>query len=302
MECTNVVTANGTSLKVCSVDHVKKFDEVASIYMLFNKVNRKVYIGQTNRTAYRKYTHFINLGVNKHTNSYLQRSYNKYGKDAFEFHVIEFVDDVKNLNEREHYYVHLCGSRLSDYGYNLIIDTRQRDGENVVKSRKGKYTSLHKGVVQLDLEGNFVNEYDSISIAAETNGLQRSLLGKCVNMTRWSTGGFIWVFSSVYQDESFDFNTYVLELKYKSRVYDRQHNKTYANYDDIHKMSLYKTIVQLDLEGNFIKEWECGSATKPFGFKPSKIYNCCNPKTTAKTHYGFKWMYKEDFEKQSLNN
>lgn len=56
-------------------------------------------------------------------------------------------------------------------------------------------------------------------------------------------------------------------------------------------------IVQLDLEGNFIKEYaHCLDAAKEMGFKcEESIRKAC--KEHWRTSGGFKWMYKEDYEK-----
>lgn len=51
-------------------------------------------------------------------------------------------------------------------------------------------------------------------------------------------------------------------------------------------------VIQCDLEGNFIKEWDSLTFAAQEGFNLSKICNCC--RGVRKTHAGFKWMYKRD--------
>ena len=54
-----------------------------------------------------------------------------------------------------------------------------------------------------------------------------------------------------------------------------------------------KTILQYDLNDNFIQEWENYDAiTNKLGFKRESICSCCTGK--KKTAYGFKWKHKED--------
>ena len=58
-----------------------------------------------------------------------------------------------------------------------------------------------------------------------------------------------------------------------------------------------KIIVQLNLEGEFIKTWESTREAEREGFfDHSKIIRCC--KNKQKSHKGFKWMYYEDYIKQ----
>jgi hypothetical protein len=44
-------------------------------------------------------------------------------------------------------------------------------------------------------------------------------------------------------------------------------------------------VIQMDLNGNFIKEWESGKSTKEYGFIESCVNACCNG--TRKTHKKF---------------
>lgn len=55
----------------------------------------------------------------------------------------------------------------------------------------------------------------------------------------------------------------------------------------------YKKVIQYDLDGNFIQEWESATEVqRQLGFYKSGICFCCNGK--CKTAYGFKWRYKND--------
>ena len=60
------------------------------------------------------------------------------------------------------------------------------------------------------------------------------------------------------------------------------------------KKSLYsKKIIQLTLNGDFIKEWNSIKETKKYGYIPNNISDCCNKK--RKTHKGYIWMFYEDY-------
>jgi group I intron endonuclease len=58
---------------------------------------------------------------------------------------------------------------------------------------------------------------------------------------------------------------------------------------------LKKPLVQYDLQGNSIKEWDGFiDIKKTLNYDSSYIRKCCN--STIKTAYGFKWRYKKDLD------
>ena len=67
--------------------------KISGIYKIINKINGKYYVGSSvNIKDYpnnRWSRHIADLNANRHHNDYLQRAWNKYGKDAFEFIIIE---------------------------------------------------------------------------------------------------------------------------------------------------------------------------------------------------------------------
>ena len=64
------------------------------IYVITNIINDKQYVGQAVVKDKRWRDHRIMLKAGKHRNRHLQASYNKYGKDAFVYTVLEIVSDV----------------------------------------------------------------------------------------------------------------------------------------------------------------------------------------------------------------
>jgi len=72
------------------------------IYKITNKINNKVYIGQSNNVEGRIAGHVKYLTLNKHKNKHLQSAVNQYGIINFNFEIIEeCIEEM--LNERENY-------------------------------------------------------------------------------------------------------------------------------------------------------------------------------------------------------
>lgn len=90
------------------------------IYCIENKINHKKYIGQSIHIHRRWSEHKYALNHNIHDNDYLQKSWNKYGLDNFEFRIIE-ICDIDVLDKKEDYYISLYNTFDKNYGYNLIL-------------------------------------------------------------------------------------------------------------------------------------------------------------------------------------
>lgn len=87
------------------------------VYQIKNTVNNKIYIGSSKHINKRWKEHINSLNNNCHCNSYLQKDWNKYGKDAFEFSVLENTEEYL---EREQYYLDsLKPFSYTDNGYNI---------------------------------------------------------------------------------------------------------------------------------------------------------------------------------------
>ena len=90
------------------------------IYSITNKINGKMYIGQTINDFEKRWgEHKRELRKNIHCNDKLQRAWNKYGEESFEFEVVHICDELDNLNRLEVYYIYKYNS-FND-GYNLTV-------------------------------------------------------------------------------------------------------------------------------------------------------------------------------------
>lgn len=76
-----------------------------NIYFIFNRLNQKVYIGQSINIQKRWSNHKYSLNKGKHHCDHLQRAWNKYGEEAFEFFIVETVYNEDSANEIEKLYI-----------------------------------------------------------------------------------------------------------------------------------------------------------------------------------------------------
>ena len=62
------------------------------IYRIHNLITNKDYVGLTNNPKRRESRHFTDLKYGRHDNPHLQRAYNKYGREAFVYEVLQSYD------------------------------------------------------------------------------------------------------------------------------------------------------------------------------------------------------------------
>lgn len=88
------------------------------IYQIRNVINSKVYIGSSKSIDVRFKDHARHLNKNKHVNQYLQNAWNKYGKDAFVFEIIENCEESE-LVTKEQGFIDSLKTANREYGYNI---------------------------------------------------------------------------------------------------------------------------------------------------------------------------------------
>lgn len=114
------------------------YGNFSGIYIIKNKCNGKVYVGQTKqRFAKRFLLHRWKLRNGTHDNKHLQRAFNKYGEDAFEFKIVKILVGDNNLfNEEEMRFIREY--RLQGKCYN------QTDGGDGAKGIKLSEVNIRK--------------------------------------------------------------------------------------------------------------------------------------------------------------
>lgn len=116
-----------------------KEDQKCGIYCIKNIINGKIYIGKSKNIYKRIHQHLYDLRNNriKNENSYLLRSWYKYGNENFEYFVLEFLEENENLvKERELYWMNKLNSLNREFGYNLRQDSSTNMITNVETSLK----------------------------------------------------------------------------------------------------------------------------------------------------------------------
>lgn len=111
------------------------------IYAIINKINGKIYIGQSKNPKTRFTNHkFIakKYDIGNKIFYSVHESIKKYGNDNFIFEVIESCAK-ENVNDREKFWIHHCYSNNPEFGYNLTTggnSQTKRNQEGIERRRQ----------------------------------------------------------------------------------------------------------------------------------------------------------------------
>jgi group I intron endonuclease len=117
---------------------------IGYIYAIRNKINSRVYIGQTIRPISKRFEEHIANTRGEHLKLY--RAIKKYGSDNFYIELIEECDS-KLLNEREIYWISYFNSYKNGYnstpGGNAPYSKLEDDIDDIIQLYKSGYSSLY---------------------------------------------------------------------------------------------------------------------------------------------------------------
>ena len=91
----------------------------SGIYKITCTATNKIYVGSAVNLSKRKNNHFHSLKKNKHENSYLQNSFNKYGESFFIFETLEIIEK-DNLIICEQKWIDVLKEQYELYNLNMI--------------------------------------------------------------------------------------------------------------------------------------------------------------------------------------
>lgn len=169
------------------------------VYKVTNRINGKVYIGQTKRTLQRRWRQHCNPNCISCLS--LHRAIMKYGSENFTVEQIGVACSKEELDAKEIYWIKFYDSMNPEKGYNLVLGNNQKHISNEARKNKGngmrgkkhtmetrkRMSEAHKGIKQTkeslskSVETKRKNgTYDKIAKIAPLNGRKSSKQVMCV--------------------------------------------------------------------------------------------------------------------------
>jgi group I intron endonuclease len=99
-------------------------EKIVGVYAIVNTIDNKAYIGRSIAMQYRWSQHRSTLRNGTHRNLHLQHASNKSGADAFDYRILEIIDDKTALPAAEWRWIVQWETLDRAHGYNLRSETQ----------------------------------------------------------------------------------------------------------------------------------------------------------------------------------
>ena len=131
------------------------------IYKITNKINGKIYIGQTHKSVESRFEdHIKNAETEKQY--YLSKAIRKYNKENFSIETIDYALTKTEINEKEIYWIKELKANNRLYGYNMtaggeggntyLCKTEEEIKQKISKNNKGKLNGNHNSVYMKNIQ------------------------------------------------------------------------------------------------------------------------------------------------------
>lgn len=229
------------------------------VYCTRNNKNSKIYIGVHKTENPTQFDGYLGCGIYSYNKKFkadtaFKAAVKKYGSDNF----IRTTISIKNTEEE----AYALEQVLVDKNF-----VKRRDTYNMTvggKNTSGNLTKIR--VAQYDLNGNFLQEFESCTEASREVDVFPSDISNAINGKQLSCKGYIWRKAKKHNPDK-------IKVKYGKTI----------------------KVVQYSKSGYRMKTWESVTAAAlHFNCDKSSISAICKGKKGRKTLSGFQWRYESD--------
>jgi len=141
------------------------------VYLIHNSVRSKNYVGSAAISIKGRLSNHVScLRGGYHGNDYLQKAWNKYGEEAFEFYVLELCEPEKCV-EREQQWIDYYEASNRDLGYNISPTAGNTLGVKHSKETRARVRAAvlaRRTEISLNMMGNKNSKGNINGVSQET--------------------------------------------------------------------------------------------------------------------------------------
>jgi len=164
------------------------------IYRLRNTLNNCCYVGSSCDLKGREHSHRYHLNKGNHHSIKLQRAWVKYGAESFVFEVIEDIDNVDMLVNREQHFIDVLDSRYNicpNAGKSTKGANFYKNPDYIAKINKARREWIrddgYKQRMREKLKGRVFSEQHKLKLSLALKGKKKSV-EHCAAMSKSQKG------------------------------------------------------------------------------------------------------------------
>lgn len=273
-------------------------EKIIGIYKITNKINGKVYIGQSINIYTRWQEHLRLAKASNKKSSIISKAINKYGIENFNFEILlsynskEISKEILNLNED--LYILKYKSTNKKYGYNIKrVDMHDKYntfyGKHHKASTKKTLSEINKGLKSKKRRAveciETGKKFISISDAARYYNVHVINIINCIKGVYLKTGGYTWKYIdyTITEEEYMKMEEEYKQIIFKNEIINKEKEK-------IEEELLSKKVFCIETNKIFSSIEE---ASKFFSIEQFFIkMNCLNKKSSCK---GYHFCFYDDY-------
>lgn len=213
--------------------------------------------------------------------------------------VVKLFEDLceEKALQLETFLVSRIGKIINGTG-TLVNVTDGGDGMSGYKHSDEWRKVLSKPVIQLDIDGSVIEEFNSLKEASTKTLIHKQNIGACASGKYKTAGGYRWK----YKNEKDILQGHLIKEFKMPKHTEKTKNKlkktrSQETIDKLRRVKA-KTVLQYDIEGKFIKEWTSSTEVeRELNIENSGISRCYNGELG--TFQGFIWRLKSSIEIKS---
>ena len=261
------------------------------IYKAINKINNKVYIGQTYKTLKERIRNHKNQSLSGHKKAYFNLAIVKHGFENFIWEEIDSANSSEELDYLECYWIKWYHSNNRKYGYNLAI------GGKVNRGYKQKNPSIFKGKLRpfgfkikpgkpvRCIENDKI--YKNIKEAASSLNLTPSGLTSVIRGKQKTFGGYHWEYLNESDKIKSKERCWTLSEESKNKISLSKMGKKYLHWNNPEFRNRHCIKVKC-IEKDIIYD-SVINASRSINIGSAHIVDVC--RGNRKTCGGFHWEY-----------
>ena len=184
------------------------------IYKITNKINGKVYIGQTIRPVEYRFNRHMNDALNNILDTHFARAIRKYGSESFTIEQIDSAQSQEELNIKEQYWIRYYDAINNGYNETDAINkcggntyqSKTKEEMDIIKdkirqTKLGGLNPMARKIKRINIQTGEIDVFDTVISCAKACGIKNGKTSITTRLSGQVTSPFKkqWIFE--YYDE-----------------------------------------------------------------------------------------------------